>query len=110
MLCRISSCYNFGLRQEEGKADKVRALCARVCVSVFEDSGWDDLERGPNIQRNRPFLIMQSHDFMTERAAHLLVALTLKQVMGRLSFFQPYSTRVLPYYILHTCMYWHISP
>lgn len=88
MRCRISSCYNFGLRQEEGKADKVRAqVRVWMWVSVSEDNGWDDLERGPNIQRNGAFLIIQSHDFMTERPAHLL--LTLKQVMGMLPFFSP---------------------
>lgn len=65
----------------------VRALC--MCVSVFKDSGCDELEKGPNIQRNRAFLIIQSHDFMTEKAAHLLVALTLKQVTRMLHFFPP---------------------
>lgn len=72
-------------------------------VSVSEDNGWDDLERGPNIQRNGAFLIIQSHDFMTERPAHLL--LTLKQVMGMLPFFQPCSTPVLPYIVYHIYTY-----
>lgn len=67
-------------------------------VSVSEDSGWDDVERGPNTQSNRAFLIIQSHDFITERPAHLLEALTLKQVMGILPFFS--STPHL-YYLIY---------
>lgn len=34
MRCRISLCYNFGLRQVEGKVDKVRALSVCVCGRV----------------------------------------------------------------------------
>lgn len=69
-----------------------------MCASFFEDSGWDDLEGGSNIQSNRAPLIVQSHDFVTERPAHLALQLTLRQVTGMRPFFQLYSTLALTLY------------